>query len=396
MHLPRILPFRLSRPTINPALSAAALGHFTLELCNNYLPAIYPILVSTLGLTYSQIGLLSLLSGASGTIPQPLMGYLADRHDNRFWGALSLIWIGIIMGLVGFTKGYAALAVMVTLGSLGSAIFHPVGAAATSAASRTRRGTAMSLFSVGGNLGAAFSPLLITAVIASAGLRGTAILIPIGVGMGILLFHWLPRGGVDAEESARRRAVARNGRLGGLILAMVIAMMHAYLHRSFTTYLPLLYQSRGEAIFLGSASLSVMLFSLGGGSIIGGMLADRIGRWQTEMIAFLAMSPVLLILLHVPPWMTLPLVALFGILSGMPFPINLVMGNESWPHMPAVASGLVLGTGWLVGGIGAWVTGYLADHWGLTLALSSLVVPALLAAAGALAYSRLGAPHVRG
>ncbi len=386
---------QLTRRTVNRALRASALGHFTLELCNNYLPAIYPMLVTTLGLNYTQVGILSMLASAGGTLPQPLMGYLIDRQDNRVWGALSLIWIGVVMGLVGFTHGYTMLAVMVALGALGSAAFHPVGAATASAASHTHRGAAMSLFSVGGNLGAALSPLLITAAVSVAGLRGTAILIPIGLSAGLLLFRWFPRGGIDAEEAARRQAVAHTGRLGGLLTTMLIAMMHSYLLRSFITYLPLLYQSQGERILAGSASLSVMLFSLGLGSIIGGTLADRVGRWQMELVAFLAMPPVLLAFLHAPDRLLLPLVALLGILNGIPFPVNLVMGNESWPHMPAVASGLVLGTGWLMGGLGAWLTGFLADRFTLITALSSLVVPALIAATGALIYSRLGPPRPR-
>jgi len=395
MDIPHVSLIRRYRLVVSPALGAAAIGHFILELCNNYLPAIYPVLVTSLGLTYTQIGTLSLLASISGTLPQPLMGYLADRQDNRFWGTFSLIWVGVVMGLVGLTNGYVMLAIMVTLGSLASATFHPVGAAAASAASQSHRGIAMSLFSVGGNLGAALSPLLIAAMLSTAGLRGTLVLVPIGVSMGLLLFRWFPRGGVDAAEAARRRAVARHSRISGLILAMVIAMMHSYLHRSFTTYLPLLYQSRGESLVAGSASLSVMLFSLGLGSITGGMLADHIGRWQTELITFLAMPLVLMAFLHAPGWMLLPLVALFGVLTGMPFPINLVMGNESWPHMPAVASGLVLGTSWLIGGLGAWFTGYLADHFGLVPALSSLVIPALLAAAAAVAYRWFGAPNPR-
>ncbi|MCD6290024.1 MAG: MFS transporter [Anaerolineae bacterium] len=396
MNVSRIPLLRRPLPNISPALGAAALGHLTLELCNNYLPAIYPVLATTLGLTYTQIGTLSMLSSVSGTFPQPLLGYLIDRQDSRFWGAFSLIWIGIVMGLVGFTHSYTALAIMVMLGSLASATFHPVGVATVSSvASHTHRGTAMSVFSVGGNIGAAFSPLLITAMMAVMGPRGTAILIPIGVGMGLWLFRWLPRGGVDADEAARRRALARTGRIAGLLTAMLITMMHAYFYRGFTTYLPLLYQSRGAALAAGSTSLSVLLFSLGIGSITGGMLADRIGRWQTDLIAFLSLPIVLITFLHAPGWALLPLVAIFGVLSGIPFPINLVMGNESWPHMPAVASGLVLGTGWLVGGLGAWATGFLADRLGLVTALSLLVVPALLAALSALAYSKLGAPHVK-
>lgn len=384
---------RLRWPVLPMAMVATLGGHLVLELCNNYLPAIYPVLVATMGLSYAQVGLLSMLSGAMGTVFQPLIGFVADRQDSRVWGAASLIWIGVFMGMVGLMGSYVPLAIMIALGGLGSAAFHPVGAGAISVISQRRRGAAMSLFSVSGNVGAALSPLVITLLLPVMGLRGTLVLIPLGLAFGWLLWKEMPRGGADAAERARRQAVAHTGRLAGLLIAMWITMMHSYLHRSVTTYMSLLYQARGSSIVGGSSALSVLLFSLGLGSMAGGLLADRIGRWQTSLGAFLLMPLSLLAFLYAPTELSYALVALLGVLIGMPFPINLVMGNESWPHMPAVASGVVLGAGWLVGALGAWVTGMLADRWGLTAALTSLIVPTMLAAVGALAYARFGGPR---
>mgnify|MGYP006876632384 CR=1 FL=1 len=43
----------------NPArqLFPIALAHFTVELCNNFLPILYPLFIVTMGLNYSQVGL---------------------------------------------------------------------------------------------------------------------------------------------------------------------------------------------------------------------------------------------------------------------------------------------------------------------------------------------------
>ncbi|MDX1523933.1 MAG: MFS transporter, partial [Anaerolineae bacterium] len=58
-----------------------AIAHLTLELGVSFLPVIYPILITSMGLTYGQIGLIAMVSSLSGSVTQPLFGYLSDR-----WG----------------------------------------------------------------------------------------------------------------------------------------------------------------------------------------------------------------------------------------------------------------------------------------------------------------------
>ena len=59
-----------------------ALAHLTIELCANFLPVMYPVLINTLGLTYTQIGVIALVAGLSSALTEPIFGYLCDR-----WGA---------------------------------------------------------------------------------------------------------------------------------------------------------------------------------------------------------------------------------------------------------------------------------------------------------------------
>ena len=107
-----------------------ALAHLTIELCNNYMPVVYPILIPTMGLTYAQVGLVTLVASIGATLVQPLFGFLSDRWKPRRIVVASIIWIGLLMGLVGLTRNYWLLILLVGLGSLGSAAFHPAGATA--------------------------------------------------------------------------------------------------------------------------------------------------------------------------------------------------------------------------------------------------------------------------
>lgn len=48
------------------SLYPIALAHLTLEVCDNYLPVVYPILIATMGLSYAQVG-----RALSGRLPPP-------------------------------------------------------------------------------------------------------------------------------------------------------------------------------------------------------------------------------------------------------------------------------------------------------------------------------------
>jgi FSR family fosmidomycin resistance protein-like MFS transporter len=60
------------------AIFLIALGHLTIELCINYLPVVYPILMQTLALSYTQVGTITLVSVTATSLVQPLFGYLSE------------------------------------------------------------------------------------------------------------------------------------------------------------------------------------------------------------------------------------------------------------------------------------------------------------------------------
>ena len=98
------------------SLLTIALGHLTIELCSNFLPVVYPVLISTLGLSYTQIGFVALVASTGTSLAQPLFGYLSDRWNPQRISALSIAWIGVLMGLVGFTWDYPSLVLLIALG----------------------------------------------------------------------------------------------------------------------------------------------------------------------------------------------------------------------------------------------------------------------------------------
>jgi FSR family fosmidomycin resistance protein-like MFS transporter len=298
------------------------------------------------------------------------------------------------MGLVGLTRNYWLLALLVGLGSLGSAAFHPAGASAIGSMATARRGAILSIFSVSGALGTALSPLLITATISWLGLPGTTLLIPIGLLMSLLLHRQSGWGGnarasssATATRSTEGRAQIHNGSLLGLILVILAVMCRSWLQLSLVTYLPEWLQSQGWSLAKSGQMLTTLLISISIGTLVGGTLSDRIGRWQVLALSLGLLGPMQWFFVTIDGPAQAGFVVLIGILLGASLPVTVIMAQETWPRGMGLASALVMGLGWLPGGIGASSTGLLADQTSLAMALRWLAVPPAVGLACALIYA---------
>lgn len=376
------------------AIFLVAFGHLTIELCENYLPVAYPILIETLQLNYTQVGTVALVASIAVTVPQPLLGYLSDRWSSYRLVALSIVWIGLTMGLIGFTGNYLSLLLLVALGGLGSAAFHPSSAVIASAGGGVRRGTAMSIFSVGGNVGTALSPLLMTVSIGWMGLPGTWVLIPIALLASLFLYPQLKQSlPAQANRLDMQPGLAKNGFPVGLALIIMVVMARSWFQLSLTTYLPTWVESQGRSVAAGGQLLFLFLICVGVGSLTGGALSDRVGRWQVMGLSMALLGPALWLFVGGLGPLQMTLIGVMGFLIGASIPVAIVMAQEAWPQSVGVASGLVMGLGWLPGGLGASATGFIADHFSLAVGLQTLVVPPLLGAVCSLLYGVVQRSH---
>lgn len=388
-------------------IALGAVGHLLLEITNNFLPVTYPLLIPLLGLSFTQVGLIALVHSFCGTLPQPWLGALAQRWGPQRIIVISLAWSGLFMGLIGLTGSYWLALVCAGLGGFGGGAFHPAGAMsvariAAGPSGRQRRGAAMSLFSVGGNLGSALSPALMAVALGLFGLPGTGAAVVVGLGSALLVWRLLaPRalasGGDTAADGAlpasgpspspaRPRAERRVYPFLPLALIVAFAMSRSWYQLSITSFLP-----TWTAESLGSTAWPLVLFmgSVGAGSLSGGRLSDRIGRTRTLLGAALLTIPAHLIFIHGLPAVQLAAVAVLGAALGATLPVAIVMAQERRPHATGVAAGLVIGLGGLPAGIGASVTGLLADAFSLDAALQWTVLALVVGALAVIALAYL-------
>jgi len=378
------------------ALLLVALAHLIIEFSNNFLPVLYPRLMPLMGLNYTQVGVIALVAGTSMALAQPLFGYISDR-----WGAvplttLSIMWIGVAMGLVGFAPSYGMLLVLIALGSLGSAAFHPPAAVIAASNSGAKRGSGISVFSVGGNIGAALSPLWIALALSWFGLPGVITILPLGLIFGIIFYLNLRTSSSVAARAEKPIAAAQGDTfIAGLILIVVAMMFRSWFQVGLTTYLPTWIESTGGTVAAGGSMLAVFAFSVSAGSLLGGAAGDRFGYWRILVIALALLPLTFWSFLNSAGSVQIAGLFLSGVAVGTTLPNSIVLVLEALPNQVGVASGLLMGLGWWPGGLGASFTGYLADRFSLFTALSTLTFVPLFGLLCLFAYGLLARARSR-
>jgi MFS family permease len=149
-------PWRDDAAVIGLVGVAHASSHFSHLL----LPLMFPVFISTFGLSYSQLGFLMTVFFAVSGIGQASAGFLVDRLGARpvLFSALLLMAAGCMA--VSVASSYAGLMLGAALLGLGNCSFHPADfTILNQKVSAPRLGYAFSAHGLTGNLGWALAPV---------------------------------------------------------------------------------------------------------------------------------------------------------------------------------------------------------------------------------------------
>src|SRR5690349_22029002 len=158
------------------AMAALAAGHMAVDFAGGALPALLPFLKDRFGLSYTLVAVLVLASSVSSSIVQPLFGLWSDRRGAIWLLPSGVALAGVGIALASIAPSYWLVLVFVVVSGLGVAAFHPEGSKFAAFAGGNRRASAMSLFSIGGNLGFALGPTVATPLVLAFGLAGGLLL----------------------------------------------------------------------------------------------------------------------------------------------------------------------------------------------------------------------------
>ena len=150
--------------TLFRVLSAVSVCHMLHDMVQSLLPSMYPILKSSFGLDFGQIGLITMTYQVLASLLQPFIGNYTDRRPLPFSLPVGMVFTLAGLLLLAVAPTFGLLLTASALIGVGSAIFHPEASRVARLASGGQHGLAQSLFQVGGNAGSAIGPLLVALV----------------------------------------------------------------------------------------------------------------------------------------------------------------------------------------------------------------------------------------
>ncbi len=358
--------------------------HVVDDLYQGAVPALLPFLAIERHYSYAGLTGITLAATFLASVVQPGFGALTDRFRNLGWlVAAGLLVAGLGIGVSGLGDSYLITWLAVAASGVGVAAYHPE-------ATRTARGMAgdstqaMSWFSVGGNLGIALGPVVVTPVLLATRLHGTPLLALPAVVMAVVLAVRRPwrRG----RTGGAGRAPASDGRADdwrGFARLTVVVVLRSVAYFAVASLLALFaIRHFHTSAAVGSALLTTFIASGVIGTLSGGWLADRWQRIGTLRLGYGLAATTMLLLVTAPDLVVLFIAAFVsGIVLFAPFAVQVTLGQDFLPSRIGMASGVTLGLGTSVGGVAAPLFGLLADAYGLPAALATAAAfPALACA----------------
>lgn len=355
-------------------LGALSVCHLLNDMVQSLLPAIYPILKSALGLSFVQIGLITLVNNVTASLLQPVIGFHTDRQPRTQSLAIGMGFMLAGLLLLAWSHRFGTVLAAAALIGVGSSIFHPESSRIARIASGGRPGLAQSLFQVGGNAGSAIGPLLAAMVVLPHGQRSLVLfaVAPL-VAMALLwrVGQWygrrLPPAAAPHGQHPVQHAVATpHVRRALAILLVLVFSKYVYLAALGTFYTFYLIETFGVSVRTSQLYLFVFLGAVAVGTIIGGPIGDRYGRKYVIWGSILGVLPFTLALPYLSLALTGLVSAVIGLILASAFSAIIVYAQELVPGRVGTISGLFFGLAFGIGGVGAAVLGVMADAYGIT------------------------------
>lgn len=358
-------------------LVALSICHCLNDTLQSVISAVYPLFKEDLGLSFAQIGLITLVYQSAASVCQPLTGLFFDKWPSA-WSlptGMSFTLVGLLS--LAFANTLPLVLCSVALVGIGSSVFHPEASRLTSLASGGKRGLAQSLFQVGGNLGGSLGPLLAAVFVAPYGRRHialftilafTAIMVMIPVGHWYKSFLLRLR---KAEGETLKTSVSRPLPMGKTVFSIAILLIlifskYIYMASLNSYYTFYLIHKFGVSVQASQLYLFVFLIATAIGTLLGGPIGDRVGRKFVIWASILGAAPFTLIMPHVENlYLTTVLSFCVGLTLSSAFPAILVYAQELLPYKLGLISGLFFGFAFGVAGIASAVLGNMADRYGI-------------------------------
>jgi len=358
-----------SRPIFS-ILFAVSMVHLLNDMIQGVIPATYPLLKEEHHLSFSQVGMITMVYRIAASIFQPVVGSFTDKHPVPYSQIIGMSFS--LLGMLLFSKAnsYDWILCSVFLVGVGSSIFHPESSRVAYMASGGRRSMAQSIFQIGGNAGTAMAPIIVAFLILPRGQQAIAwmcLFTIIGQFISYYIGSWYKeklRNTARSTKRAIRVPDLPNGRIVMTVIILLLLIVSKYFYiASITNYFQFYTIKKfGISEVEAQVYLFYFLIAVAVGTLLGGAFGDRFGRKYVIWFSVLGVAPFALALPYVGLTMTGILIVMIGLILSSAFPAIIVYAQELLPKKLGMVSGLFYGFAFGMGGIGSAVLGWQADH----------------------------------
>lgn len=356
-------------------LLMVSLGHLLNDMFQSVIPAIYPMLKEALGLSFLQIGAITLTNQLTSSLLQPLVGYFSDRHPRPYALAFGMCFTLSGLLLLSVAESFLLVLLSVAFVGVGSSVLHPESSKVARMASGGQKGMAQSVFQVGGNIGRSFGPIIVALLVVPHGqhaISWLSLLAVVAIALLVRVGSWYKR---QIEQYGRMKSkfdientthLSRREITGAILVLLVLMFSKDFYMANIQSYLTFfLIDKFGLSIGASQLCLFAFLFASAIGLLVGGAIGDRYGRKYVIWGSILGAAPFALALPYCNLTWTIVLVVIIGIVISSAMSAILVYGTELLPGNVGMISGAFFGLSFGLGGIGSALFGWLADAEGI-------------------------------
>lgn len=374
-----VLPSRkpnTSEATIYKILFIIGLCHLLNDAIQAVVPAMFPILEKSMGLSFTQLGIIAFSLNMVSSVMQPIVGFITDKKPMPYALPVGLTFTLVgILGL-GFASSFGLIVLSVLFIGLGSAVFHPEGSRVAYMAAGNHRGLAQSIYQVGGNTGQALAPLITALILVPLGQIGASwftVVAALAVILLVYIANWYHQRLIVSPNVLKKKKSSAGTNKGltkevktTLVLILLLIFARTWYTSGITNFYTF-YAIKEYSLTIKQSQLFLFAFLVSGavGTFFGGPLSDRFGKKTIITISMLMTVPFSILIPYTPPTLAFIFLIITGFILMTSFSVTVVYAQELVPGKIGTMSGLTVGLAFGMGAIGSVGLGYIADWIGL-------------------------------
>jgi MFS transporter, FSR family, fosmidomycin resistance protein len=359
------------------------LCHLLNDAIQAVVPAMFPILEKSMGLSFTQLGIIAFSLNMVSSVLQPVVGFVTDKRPMPFALPIGLtLTLGGVLGMA-FAPSFGMIVLSVIFIGLGSAVFHPEGSRVAYMAAGKRRGLAQSIYQVGGNTGQALAPLITALILVPLGQQGASwfsLVAALAVLLLIYIANWYKQRLVENLPIIKKKNSMSSKKAGlskkvkqSLFLILLLIFARSWYISGMTNFYAF-FAIEEYSLTIKESQLFLFAFLIAGafGTFFGGPLADRFGKKKLISVSMLLTIPFSILIPFVPSFIAFIFLMLTGFILMTNFSVTVVFAQELVPGKIGTMSGLTVGLAFGMGAIGSVGLGYLADLFSMSAMVSSI------------------------